>query len=79
MKMRRAAVGSLAVALLSALAFAQTAETDVDGMTSLAQLSAVYPDLLEQAFAEIDANGDGPVDESEMAAAVDAGTLVRGG
>ncbi|OYX44293.1 MAG: hypothetical protein B7Z02_05940 [Rhodobacterales bacterium 32-67-9] len=56
-------------------------EMDADGTgnLSLTELQAVYPNLNEEGFTAIDANGDGAVDEAELAAAVEAGTLKADG
>lgn len=56
-------------------------EMDADGTgnLSLTELQVVYPDLNEEGFTAIDANGDGAVDEAELAAAVEAGTLKADG
>jgi hypothetical protein len=77
--MRRVAVGALAAVLFSAPVFAQMADvdTDGDGMASYEELVAVYPSLTEDAFVAMDTNEDGVLDEAEMAAAIEAGTLVK--
>jgi Ca2+-binding EF-hand superfamily protein len=63
-------------------AFAQTALADLDadqsGGLSLTELQAAYATLDEAGFKTIDTNADGAVDEAELKAAVDAGTLVAG-
>ncbi|AZQ67563.1 EF-hand domain-containing protein [Silicimonas algicola] len=72
----------LAAALLGLGATAATAadvtDTDGDGMYSMEEIQAAYPDLTEEVFATIDANADGMVDADELAAAETAGTLVAG-
>lgn len=57
------------------------ADMDADGTgnLSVSELQAVYPSLTEEGFTAIDANGDGAVDEAELAAAVEAGTLKTDG
>lgn len=60
----------------STVAIAQTAiDTDGDGMFSMVELTATYPDMTEETFTVIDTDADGSVSEVEMAAAVAAGTL----
>lgn len=54
-------------------------DTDGDGVYSYAELLAVYPTLDEEAFAALDVNGDGVVDNEEYAAAIEAGALVADG
>jgi hypothetical protein len=70
-----------AVLALGALAagpgLAQTSLPDAngDGVWSMEELQASVPDLTAETFAAIDANADGSVDATELAAAIDAGTI----
>ena len=50
-------------------------DTDGDGMASMAEVQAVYPDVTEETFTTIDTNADTMLDDAEMQAAMDAGTL----
>ena len=59
-------------------AMAQAEDADGDGVYSMEELMVAYPSLTEDLFTAIDGNGDGAVDEDELAAAVDAGVLVAG-
>ena len=60
----------------STAAIAQTGiDTDGDGMFSMVELNATYPDMTEETFTAIDTDADGSVSEAELAAAVAAGTL----
>lgn len=54
-------------------------DADGTGNLSMPELQAVFPNLTEDGFTAIDANGDGAVDEAELAAAVEAGTLKTDG
>ncbi len=54
-------------------------DADGDGMLSITELQATYPTLTEEGFIAIDANADGAVDEAELTAAVEAGTLTSDG
>lgn len=63
---------------VSTAAIAQAEDTDGDGVFSMEELMVAYPSLTEELFGTIDSNGDGAVDEAELAAAVDAGVLVAG-
>ncbi len=61
------------------MAFAQSmTELDADGSgaLSLEELQVAYPSATEDTFVTIDANADGAVDEAELTAAVEAGTLI---
>lgn len=53
----------------------EVTDTDGDGMYSMEELTAAYPDLTAETFALIDANADGSVDADELTAAQEAGTL----
>lgn len=60
----------------SALAQMSDVDTDEDGMASYDEVIAVYPDVTEDQFTEMDTNGDGSLDEAEMTAAIEAGSLL---
>ncbi|MCV2868597.1 EF-hand domain-containing protein [Defluviimonas sp. WL0002] len=66
-----------AMAAIASAANAQTVVTDADGngTYSIEELTAAYPDLTPELFAEIDANADGAVDADELAAAQEAGKI----
>lgn len=71
---------SLAAAVaLAGAAFAQgdasAIDANGDGMMSMEEMQAAYPDLTEETFNAIDANGDGSIDADELSAAIEAGTL----
>jgi hypothetical protein len=70
--------------LLAPLAFASAAmaqdlpmveDADASGNWSLVELQAVWPEMTEDSFAAVDANGDGAVDETELKAALDNAVL----
>ncbi|SEW04929.1 EF hand [Cognatiyoonia koreensis] len=66
-----------AALLLATPLAAQDAAIDVnaDGMYSFPELQAVMPDMTEDTFTTLDANGDGLLDADEIAAGTDAGLL----
>ncbi len=76
---KTAVLGATAMALTATLAVAQgvdpALDADADGMMSYIELAVGYPDMTEDAFTAMDANGDGLLDADEVTAAVDAGTL----
>lgn len=51
------------------------ADTNGDGMLTIEEVQAVYPEVTPDQFSQIDANGDGAVDDAEMSAAQDSGLL----
>ena len=77
--MRRVTLGALAAVLFSLPALAQMADvdTDGDGMASHEEIVVMFPSLTEAAFLAMDTNEERVLDEAEMAAAVEAGTLVK--
>ncbi len=56
---------------------AQTVVTDTDGngSHSIEEMTAAYPDMTPDIFAQVDVNGDGGVDADELAAAREQGIL----
>ncbi len=71
----------LALSAISALAVAQAnaqtmvTDTDGNGVYSMEELVAAYPDLTEETFKAADANADGAVDADELKAAIEAGHI----
>ena len=71
-------IGALALlALAAGAAVAQDPAIDIngDGMYSYPEVSAVIPEITEDAFTALDTSGDGLLDADEIAAGVAAGTL----
>jgi len=71
---------TLVAALAASVAFSANAmsseiDKDVDGMASLSELLVSYPELTEELFREMDTDGDGLINDEEMAIAVDLGML----
>lgn len=66
---------------LTALTFAGLAiaateiDTDGDGVYSMEELKAAYPDLSEDILSAVDTDTDGSVSEAELLAAIEAGVL----
>lgn len=58
-----------------AVAAAGEMDTDGDGVYSFNELLVAYPALTEDTYGTIDTNGDGGIDEAELASAMDAGIL----
>ncbi len=70
----------LALAATMALALGQSnaqtiTDTDGDGVYSLQELRAAFPDLTEKDFVAADRNGDGSIDMKELAVAVETGRI----
>lgn len=77
---------TMTAALLTALclpAYAMgqsAAEVDAngDGLLSIAEVQAVYPDVTAEQFAAMDLNADGGLDDAEVQAATEAGMMPAG-
>ena len=50
-------------------------DADGDGLVTVAEVQAVYPDVTEDQFSAMDTNADGSLDEAELQAATDAGMM----
>ncbi|WP_188078193.1 hypothetical protein [Aquicoccus porphyridii] len=71
-------LAALSVLMTPALAMGQGAtEVDAngDGVLSLEEVQAVYPETTAEDFDAMDLNGDGALDDAEVQAAQDAGLM----
>ena len=77
MKKTTFAALTLAATTLPVLAMGQSATIDAngDGMLTLDEVQAVYPEVTSDMFMEMDGDGDGLLNAEEVAAAQDAGTM----
>lgn len=64
-------------AMAAAAAHAETAVTDTngDGVYSMEELKAAYPEMTDEMFADIDADQNGVVSPDELSAAQEDGVL----
>jgi hypothetical protein len=72
------ALAILAAASFPALAMSASttdADANADGMLTIEEVQAVFPEVSVETFSAMDANADGALDEAEVAAAKDAGML----
>ncbi|MDV7145515.1 EF-hand domain-containing protein [Tropicimonas sp. TH_r6] len=67
--------GLLVASSLSVSAQGMVEDTDGDGVFSMDELKAAYPDLTEDTFSVVDTNADGVIDAEELAVAIGAGVL----
>lgn len=65
------------IALLSASAAvaALSADANGDGVLTIDEVQAVYPDVTAETFTTMDLNADGALDESEVQSAQEAGLM----
>jgi hypothetical protein len=71
---------ALTLATLGLPAFAMgSGGTDVDangdGLLSVSEVQAVYPEITAETFSTMDLNGDGALDATEVEAATEAGMM----
>lgn len=65
------------IALMSAsAAFAQlAADANGDGVLTIDEVQAAYPDITAESFSTMDLNADGALDEAEVQSAQEAGLM----
>ncbi len=71
---------AIAVSVLCLPAYAMgagAAEVDAngDGLLSVTEVQAVYPDVTAEQFSAMDLNADGALDDGEVQAATEAGVM----
>lgn len=67
---------TIAATLVGTAAFASTeVDANGDGMITIEEVQAVYPDVTAENFSAMDTNADGALDDGEMQAAEAAGLL----
>lgn len=73
---RMTGIAAIAALTMGAPALAQSMiDTDGDGVYSFDEMLTAVPTLTEEAFIAVDVNGDGTLDEAELAAAQEAGII----
>ena len=68
-------LGLLANAALAASENAVEIDTNGDGLMTIDEVRAVFPDVSVEAFAEVDTNDDGALDDAEMVAGQEQGLI----
>ncbi|MEP1519176.1 MULTISPECIES: hypothetical protein [Ascidiaceihabitans] len=72
-------IGTLAIfAAFASPALAQSADANGDGVLTIDEVQAVYPDVTADSFTAMDLNADGALDAEEVSAAQDAGLMPAG-
>lgn len=70
---------AIGMGALATSAFAQAGLEDMDangdGLLTMEEVQAVYPEVTPEQFSQIDANGDGVIDEAELNAAQAEGLM----
>ena len=75
MKLVNIAILTAFIAASSAYAQTMVEDSDGDGLYSMDEMKAAYPELSEEIFLAVDTNADGMVDADELTAAQEAGVL----
>lgn len=76
MKIATLTAAAFGASLLAAPVLAQVEmDTNADGMYSMEELMAVFPDMAEETFTAADTNGDGLLDSEELAQAQSDGLI----
>lgn len=73
--MKFAPLTAALVIAASGTAFAEGLDADGDGMVTINEAIAMFPDVTVEQFSEADSNDDGALDADELAAAQDAGLI----
>lgn len=73
--MKLATLTSAIVLTAATAAFAEGLDANGDGMVTIEETVAMYPDVTVEAFSEADTNDDGVLDAEELAAAQEAGLI----
>lgn len=74
-RMMMTAIVALAGASLPMMASAMGADADGNGVLTMEEVKAIYPEITESVFGELDVDDDGVLSEAEYQAAVSAGIL----
>ncbi|PSL20688.1 hypothetical protein [Shimia abyssi] len=76
MTMIKPVLGTALTLIIAASVHAQSnADANGDGLLTIEEVVAVYPDLTNDVFSAMDTNGDGVLDADEVGAAQDAGLM----
>jgi len=67
----------LGLAAFSAQAQTVVSDTDGNGVYSIEEMTAAYPEINADLFAQIDVDGNGAIDADELQAAREAGTIAN--
>ena len=68
---------ALGMGAMATTAFADVSamDTNGDGLLTMDEVQASYPEVTADQFSQVDINGDGAVDDAELTAAQEAGLM----
>lgn len=69
--------GLIALGLSSASFAATQVDANGDGLLTLDEVQAVFPEITADSFSAMDTNSDGALDDTEVVAAQDAGVMPK--
>jgi hypothetical protein len=75
LKMTGFAIATLCLPAYAMGAGAAEVDANGDGILSVAEVQAVYPDVTNEQFSAMDLNADGGLDDGEVQAAQEAGMM----
>ncbi len=70
-------VTGLALPAVAMSATAAEVDTNGDGVLTIDEVQAVFPDVTAESFSAMDVNADGALDDDEIVAAQDAGMMPK--
>jgi hypothetical protein len=71
--------GTIGTAALAMSDSAAKVDANGDGVLTIDEVQAVYPDVTADSFSAMDVNADGALDDSEISAAEEAGVMPTDG
>lgn len=74
-KLTAIALSTLCVPAFAMSAGAAELDANGDGLLSVSEVQAVYPDVTAEQFSAMDLNADGALDNEEIVAAQEAGVM----
>lgn len=74
-KLAAIAVSALCLPAYAMGAGAADLDANGDGLLSVTEVQAVYPDVTAEQFSAMDLNADGALDDAEVQAATEAGVM----
>lgn len=74
-KMTFAAIAALCLPAYAMAAGVAELDTNGDGLLSVTEVQAVYPDVTAEQYSAMDLNADGALDDAELQSAQEAGMM----
>ncbi|MEP2533218.1 hypothetical protein [Shimia sp.] len=75
MTLKTPVLAALTAVILGTPAFAATLDANGDGVLTIEEVNAAFPEINAEAFSAMDVNADGVLDAEEVSAAEQAGLM----